>query len=130
MLSLKRVLFPSSSSESSIIDTAGLDNEKKSNKDHPTMMTKNKKKRNRETTTNNKETIVFFSTSHPESHLKAVHQKVIQLKRDFPHLNFVAINCAGLSANAAKSEQSVGTSILIALCCFMHFLSQNFGTKY
>ena len=54
-------------------------------------------------TTNNKETIVFFWTSHAESHIKAVHQKVIELKRDFPHLNFVAININDTNENWIKS---------------------------
>ena len=54
-------------------------------------------------TTNNKETIVFFWTSHAESHLKAVHQKVIELKKEFPNLNFVAVNINDTNENWIKS---------------------------
>ncbi len=54
-------------------------------------------------TINNKETIVFFWTSHAESHLKAVHQKVIKLKKEFPNLNFVAVNINDTNENWIKS---------------------------
>lgn len=53
--------------------------------------------------TKNKETIVFFWTSHAESHLKAVHQKVIELQKDFPNLNFVAVNINDTNVNWIKT---------------------------
>ena len=40
----------------------------------------------------NKQTVIFFWNTHAESHIKAVHQKVAELKKEFPNLQFIAIN--------------------------------------
>lgn len=39
-----------------------------------------------------KETVIFFFTTNADSHLKAVHKKVFNLKTKYPNINFVAIN--------------------------------------
>ena len=41
---------------------------------------------------NNKETVIFFWTTHAESHIKSVHEKVLALKKKYPAVNFVAVN--------------------------------------
>ena len=51
----------------------------------------------------NKETIIFFWSSHAESHLKAVHQKVIELEKEFPNLNFIAVNINDTNENWIKT---------------------------
>lgn len=53
--------------------------------------------------TKNKQTIVFFWTSHAESHLKAVHQKVIELEKEYPNLNFIAVNINDSNENWIKT---------------------------
>ncbi|WP_159780686.1 redoxin domain-containing protein, partial [Flavobacterium sp. 9AF] len=40
----------------------------------------------------NKETVIFFWTTHAESHIKFVHEKVFHLQEKYPSLNFIAIN--------------------------------------
>lgn len=40
----------------------------------------------------NQETVVFFWTTHAESHIKSVHEKVNSLKEKHPNINFIAIN--------------------------------------
>ncbi len=39
-----------------------------------------------------KETVIFFFTTNADSHLKAVHKKVFNLKDKYPNVNFIAIN--------------------------------------
>jgi hypothetical protein len=53
--------------------------------------------------TKNKQTIVFFWTSHAESHLKAAHQKVIELEKEFSNLNFIAVNINNTNENWIKT---------------------------
>lgn len=40
----------------------------------------------------NKKTVVFFWTTHAESHIKSVHSKVHKLQEKHPNINFIAIN--------------------------------------
>jgi thiol-disulfide isomerase/thioredoxin len=65
--------------------------------------------------TKNKETIVFFWTSHAESHLKAVHQKVIELEKEFPNLNFVAVNINDTNENWIKTLKKHNLENLIPM---------------
>jgi peroxiredoxin len=55
------------------------------------------------TITKNKETIIFFWTSNAESHIKAVHKNVMELKKEYPNLNFIAINVNDTQENWQKN---------------------------
>ena len=56
-----------------------------------------------ETITANKETVIFFWTSHADSHLKSVHKRVREFKKKYPEVNFIAINVDDTNENWTKA---------------------------
>jgi thiol-disulfide isomerase/thioredoxin len=56
-----------------------------------------------ETITANKETVIFFWTSHADSHLKSVHKRVKEFKMKYPEVNFIAINVDDTNENWTKA---------------------------
>lgn len=52
-----------------------------------------------ENLTSNKETVIFFWTSHAESHLKSVHKRVREFKKKYPDVNFIAVNVDDTNEN-------------------------------
>ena len=42
--------------------------------------------------TNGKVTVIYFWTTHAESHLQSVHKKIKMYKEQFPNVNFVGVN--------------------------------------
>jgi thiol-disulfide isomerase/thioredoxin len=49
--------------------------------------------------TSNKESVIFFWTSHADSHLKSVHKRVREFKKKYPEVNFIAINVDDTNEN-------------------------------
>lgn len=52
--------------------------------------------------TNGKETIIFFWTSHADSHIESVHKKIAFFKEKYPNMNFVGININDSNDNWLK----------------------------
>lgn len=52
--------------------------------------------------TNGKETVIFFWTTHAESHIKSVHNKIAFYKEKYPDVNFVAVNINDSNENWLK----------------------------
>ena len=53
--------------------------------------------------TSNKETVIFFWTSHADSHLKTAHKRVREFKKKYPEVNFIAVNVDDTNENWKKS---------------------------
>lgn len=53
--------------------------------------------------TNGKETVIYFWTTHAESHLQSVHKKIKMYKEQFPNVNFVGININDTRENWLKA---------------------------
>lgn len=43
-------------------------------------------------TKSKRETVIFFWTSHAESHIRSVHKKVMALQEKHPNINFIGVN--------------------------------------
>lgn len=52
-----------------------------------------------ETVTSNKESVIFFWTSHADSHLKSVHRRVREFQKKYPDVNFIAVNVDDTNEN-------------------------------
>lgn len=55
------------------------------------------------TLTEGKETVIFFWTTHAESHIQSVHKKVAMYKEKYPNVNFVGININDSDENWQKA---------------------------
>lgn len=53
--------------------------------------------------TSNKESVIFFWTSHADSHLRAVHKRVREFQKKYPEVNFVAVNVDDTNENWLKA---------------------------
>lgn len=53
--------------------------------------------------TNGKETVIYFWTTHAESHLQSVHKKIKMYKEQFPNVNFVGVNINDTQENWLKA---------------------------
>lgn len=60
---------------------------------------KNSEKVDLQSITDNKLTVIFFWSSHAESHLEGVHKKAKLYKEKYPNVNFVGININDASEN-------------------------------
>ncbi|MBD3724173.1 MAG: hypothetical protein IE891_05175 [Flavobacteriaceae bacterium] len=56
--------------------------------------------------TDNKLTVIFFWSSHAESHFEGVHKKAKLYKEKYPNLNFVGININDATENWTKALKS------------------------
>lgn len=59
-----------------------------------------------ESFTSNKESVIFFWTSHADSHLKSVHKRVREFKKKYPEVNFIAVNVDDTNENWNKTMKN------------------------